>query len=87
MLAGKYDIEQRARNLLIFRSTKGPAAEAPVVTRLAQPAVPLVEPKIIFDKVGDKYIVSEVWLPGRDGFLLAGTKEPHTHHAVKAVKK
>lgn len=87
MPAGKYDIEQMTRELLIFRPAKGPAVEAKVITRLAQPATPLVEPKVVFDKVGDKYLVSEVWLPGRDGFLLVGTKEKHTHHAVKASPK
>jgi hypothetical protein len=85
--AGKYDIEQMTQELLVFRPVKGPAIEAKVVTRLAQPATPLVEPKVIFDKVGDKYIASEVWLPGRDGFLLVGTKEKHTHHAIKASPK
>lgn len=85
--AGKYDIEQITQELLVFRPAKGPAVEAKVITRLAQPATPLVEPKVVFDKVGDKYLVSEVWLPGRDGFLLAGTKEKHTHHAVKASPK
>ncbi len=85
--AGKYDIEQPTRELLIFRSAKGPAVEAVIMTRLAQPVVALVEPKVIFDKVGDKYIVSEVWLPGRDGFLLTGAKAAHTHHAVKAAPK
>jgi hypothetical protein len=85
--AGKYDIEQPTRDLLIFRPAKGPAVEAKVITRLAQPSVPLVEPKIVFDKVGDRHYAAEVWFPGRDGFLLVGTKEPHTHHAVKAAKK
>jgi hypothetical protein len=85
--AGKYDIEHPTRELLIFRGAKGLAVEAPVITRLAQPSTPLVEPKIIFDKVGDTYYVSEVWLPNMDGFLLRGTKEAHTHTAVKAPKK
>jgi hypothetical protein len=87
MQAGKYDIEQPTRELLIFRSVKGAAVEVPVITRLVQPLTPLVEPKVVFDKVGDKYYVSEVWLPDHDGFLVRGTKKAHTHHTVKAVKK
>jgi hypothetical protein len=85
--AGKYDIEQPTRELLLFRPAKGPAVEAKVVTRLAQPATPLVEPKVVFDKVGDKYTVSEVWLPGKDGFLMANTPGAHVHHSLKAVAK
>jgi hypothetical protein len=85
--AGRYDIEQPTRDLLIFRPVKGPAVEAPVMTRLAKPFTPLLEPKIIFDKVNDTYYISEVWLPDQDGFLLGGIKEAHTHQAVKSAKK
>jgi hypothetical protein len=42
---------------------------------------------VIFDKFGDSYYVSEVWVPDRDGFVVGGTKEVHTHHAVKIYKK
>jgi hypothetical protein len=85
--AGKYDIEQPTRELLVFRPAKGAGVEAKVITRLAQPSAPLAQPKVVFDKVGDKYTVAEVWFPGRDGFLLSGTNEQHTHHTVKAAKK
>lgn len=85
--AGKYDIEQPARDLLVFHPARGHVIEAPVLTRLAKPLTPLVEPMIIFDKVNDTYYISEVWLPGEDGFLLGGIKEPHTHVAVKATTK
>ena len=61
--------------------------EVPVITRLAAPATPMAEPKVIFDQRGDKYWVSEVWFPDRDGFLLYGTKGAHTHKAVKGEKK
>ncbi len=37
---------------------------------------------LVFDKVGDKYFLSEVWLPGLDGFLLRATKEKHEHVVV-----
>ncbi len=85
--AGKYDIEYPTQELVIFRGAKGLAVEAPVVTRLAQPSTPLADSRIIFDKIGDKYIVSEVWIPSMDGFLLSGTKAAHTHETAKATKK
>jgi hypothetical protein len=85
--AGKYDIEQPTRELLILRSAKGLTVEVPVITRLAKPSTPLVDSKVVFDKFGDKYIISEVWIPGVDGFVVGATKEVHTHETVKAAKK
>ncbi len=85
--AGKYVIEQAAPNLLVFRpaSGKGPTAEAPVLTRLAGPQKPLTQPEVVFDKVNNSYFISEIWLPGADGFLLGGIKEGHTHQRVRAA--
>jgi hypothetical protein len=37
------------------------------------------EPEIVFDKLGGKFLLSEVWLPGQDGYLLLTTKEQHDH--------
>jgi hypothetical protein len=89
MPAGKYMIDQPTSELLIFQEeAKGaPRIEARVITRLAAPSTPISDPKLIFDKVGNTYYLSEVWFPNRDGFLLYGAKEPHTHQAVKAEKK
>jgi hypothetical protein len=52
-------------------------------TRLAEPDPPTPDGRLVFDKLGDTYILSEVWVPGQDGYLMHATKEPHTHHAVK----
>lgn len=84
--AGKYSIEQPTNELLIFQEEKGgaPRIEAPVITRLAAPSTPISEPKLVFDKVGSTYYLSEVWFRGKDGFLLYGSKEAHTHQSVKA---
>ena len=57
------------------------------VPRLAQPSTRLGAPAVSFDRVGDAYFISEVWIPGRDGFLLSGTMVPHTHVTVKAALK
>jgi hypothetical protein len=58
-----------------------------VLTRIAEPDPPASEAKVVFDKVGDVYYLSEVWMPGSDGFLLMATKEKHTHVKVKAIRK
>jgi hypothetical protein len=53
-----------------------------VLTRLAAPHAKLPEGRLVFDKVGDTYTLSEMWLPDKDGFLLHATKEKHTHHTT-----
>jgi hypothetical protein len=55
-------------------------------TRLGAPERPLDEGRLVFDKVGDAYYLSEVWTTGDDGFLLHVTKAKHTHVAVKLGK-
>jgi hypothetical protein len=87
--AGKYTIEQPTRELLIFQEEqkKAPRVEAKVITRLAAQQPPITEPKLIFDKVGNTYYLSEVWFRGADGFLLYGAQEAHTHHFARAEKK
>ncbi len=89
MPAGKYEVDLEAPDVLVFRPTtgKGPVIEAPVLTRLAQPLTPIPRPEVVFDKVNDSYFISEVWLPGQDGYLLGGIKEKHTHERVKTTRK
>jgi hypothetical protein len=72
---------------LTVTSAKGAANQAAVVTRLAEPDSQMSEGRVVFDKVGDVYYLSEVWIPGSDGYLLHVTKEKHTHVKVKAIKK
>jgi hypothetical protein len=42
---------------------------------------------VVFDKVGEISTLSEIWFPGEDGYLVATTKEPHTHKTVLIMKK
>jgi len=53
------------------------------VTRLArQHQGDAPKASFVFDKVGDKHVLSEVWLPGQDGYLLKGAKEEHQHEVL-----
>ena len=88
MPAGKYRIEVPDGGIVVFRpmNEKG-IATATVITRLAQSGqAPEDDPRVVFDKIGEKYVAAEVWFPYADGYLIAGSKEPHTHHAVKTTK-
>ena len=42
------------------------------------------ESHIVFDKTGNQYILSEIWIPGEDGVLVHATKGPHEHHVIHA---
>jgi hypothetical protein len=37
---------------------------------------------LVFDKVGETYILAEFWLPGFDGFVLNTLKDQHEHRVV-----
>jgi len=87
--AGSYRITARSGSAagLTIHATEGKENSViPVVTRLARirdgengPAANLV-----FDKVGEQTFLSEVWMPGRDGYLVRGTTEEHQHAVVPA---
>lgn len=85
---GNYELRPNADfTTITVTAPKGPAAMAGVMTRLAEPDPPASQGKVVFDKVGDVYYLSEIWIPGSDGYLLLATKEPHTHVKVKAIRK
>jgi hypothetical protein len=89
--AGQYVlVSSDVRDVLTLesRNPKDGAVVLPVETRIAGRRS-LSEPEVVFDKVNDKYFVSELLVPGDDGYLLLVTKATHTHESVKAapVKK
>jgi hypothetical protein len=86
--AGKYEfrvINDDATIELIGAAKSGGFVS--VMTRMAEPAVAITDGRIVFDKVGDAYILSEMWLPEQDGFMLHAEKARHTHHAVKLERR
>jgi hypothetical protein len=85
--AGSYTIEQPSAETLVLRDARGDVVSMPVIVRVARLSPPLTESKVIFDRFGDSYYISEIWVPDRDGFVVGATKEVHTHHAVKIYKK
>ena len=86
--AGKYLISPQDQDprILVIRSEKGAdSVLLPVVTRLS--ASESSEPRVVFDKAGEKHYLSEVYLPRMDGFQLAGAPGEHTHQDVKGTAK
>jgi hypothetical protein len=82
MAAGSYVIESTPNRLQIKRSTGDPqTAFANTVTRLGRHDMD-AQPELVFDKLGGKFHLSEMWFPGQDGYLLLSTKEEHDHRVL-----
>jgi hypothetical protein len=87
MMPGKYEITVTDNTVISVTPQKGAALFVPTITRLAQHGKPMTEAEIVFDKMGEQYTLSEVWLPTEDGFLVNDLKQPHQHHVLKGTKK
>ncbi len=81
MPAGNYVIQVEGERVTIKGTAASAGIEVPVVTRLADRG--LDKPKVFFDKTKDgKYYLSELQLPGMDGFLFKGATGEHIHEAL-----
>ncbi len=83
--SGKYRIEAdpQTDQILIRNTDTGKGEFLPCVTRLAGKDVGA---EVVFDRQGDQYFLSELYIPGIDGFELKGAAGKHTHVKVKAGK-
>lgn len=87
--AGTYDLK-RDESASVFRITDEGrnAGVAQVLTRLTaeQHAMKGASAHLVFDKAGETYTLSEVWIPGQDGYVLALTKGAHGHKVVSVMR-
>jgi hypothetical protein len=83
--AGTYEFtwNDNSQTFLVTDNAKNESL-VPIITRVAS-MMPDLD-AVVFDVVGDKHILSEVWMAGEDGFVVAVTKEPHKHHIIKITK-
>jgi len=86
MTAGGYDFKPAASldSMTITNLKTRQRIMVMVTTRLSQREQN--EASVVFDKVGDQYYLSEVYLPGMDGFAFKGAPGQHSHQTVKAKK-
>lgn len=85
MPAGRYEIRVEGDgSRLVMQGADGSAGPTilPVLTRLAELGGTQVD--VVFDNADGKHYLSEVHLPGRDGFALPGAPGAHTHTKVTA---
>jgi hypothetical protein len=66
------------------KTPKGGSAMLVVETRVAERAS-VTAPEVVFDKLNGQLILSELLVPGEDGYLVAVTKAKHTHESVKGT--
>jgi hypothetical protein len=82
MAAGRYTIEvTHPLGPVRLTGPKGSTDWMPVVTTLGRHDLDK-GPEFVFDKIEGKLLLSEVWIPGQDGFLLLASKGPHGHAVV-----
>jgi hypothetical protein len=77
--AGKYTFEATNAGLVTMKGADGGSLSTLSVTSLGRHNSCDGDPELVFDKVGGKNVLSEVWFPNSDGFLLVATKEAHQH--------
>ena len=81
MPAGKYSVVFELGKPLEFYGQNGTRVLLAVITSLGRHDQD-PDAEFVFDKVDGKTLLSEVWLPSKDGYLLLATKGPHTHAVV-----
>lgn len=81
MPPGKYSVEVTAAGQVSLSGPDRNRILLPIVTMLGRHDRD-ADPEFVFDKVGGKVLLSEVWMPGRDGCLLLITRESHDHVVV-----
>ena len=87
--AGQYEffVDNVKATMRIVNTGKGPSAMALVKTRLAAGThTTQNDSHVVFDQVGDVYTLSEVWVPGQDGWVLHLTKGKHEHRVLDVPK-
>jgi len=86
---GEYNLvrSEDERTIEVVSTKKGPSTYALVITRLGgEIHTTPQDSHIVFDNVGNTYFLSEIWIPGMDGFLVHATKEKHEHRTISVPK-
>ena len=92
LAAGDYAVTSAADGGLVLKQVStGKEVPLAVIERI-KPEAPVAEPRLVFDEVGDfapsyteymtVYVLSEVWLPGQDGYRVHVTKGAHKTKVV-----
>ena len=78
MPAGKYTLTVTDAGPVMILGPGGVRAVLPVITTLGRHDQD-PDSEFVFDKIDGKPVLSEIWMPKKDGLLLLATKAPHEH--------
>jgi hypothetical protein len=83
--AGTYRIDGSPDGPVVLRATKPPGeiVSMMVITFLGRHDNDTF-PELVFDKTASGLYLSEVWMPGLDGWLVLSTKERHQHQVLQS---
>ena len=87
--AGQYElrIDWADRRVTVIGGQHAPTMELFVTTLAASPHTTATDVRVVFDKVGTTYTLSELWAQGVDGVLLHATEGQHEHEVLHAHKR
>jgi hypothetical protein len=86
--AGNYVIRvpyTNVQDVTLSSEATGKTIFLPFTTRLGPRD--LTEGEAVFDRVGDVAYLSEIYIPGMDGFAFPGAPVEHSHTKVKLQKR
>ena len=76
----QFSADMQAKVVKVTNKQTGQAVMANYITRLS--ARSDKESLVVFDKMGDHYMLSELYFSGLDGFCFSGATGEHTHANV-----
>jgi len=96
--AGDYVVTRTGDAQVTFRQVStGKETVLPFTEKLTPPQPPVADPRIVFDETGafepsyteyfTIYVVAEVWLSPKEGYLIHLTKGAHKTQVVKGETK
>ena len=82
--AGQYEfVRDSLAEVFRIKGENKNAAVAEIITRLYAGTHRTPEDAhLVFDVVGDAYALSEIWIPGEDGYVMLITKGMHKHRVL-----
>lgn len=83
LAAGSYTFAAAAGDTVVLQpnDSKGGAMTMLVITRLGRHDND-TDTELVFDKVKDQLVLSEIWLGNDDGYLVASTPGNHEHRVL-----
>ena len=86
LAAGAYEFAvDNGKVVLRSNDSKGAMVAMIVITRLGRHDND-TDTELVFDKVNDKFVLSEIWLGNEDGYLVASTPGNHEHRVLGGSK-